>query len=80
MAHHWSICAIGRIPMSTWDVRRQKMTAENNIKMMAADRYMDNIRSFLKSLKPGWRWLEGSLCYTETWRMEDMLEDLSPTK
>ena len=34
---------------------------DNNIKMMATDRYMDDIRSFLKALKPGWRWLHSLL-------------------
>ena len=24
--------------------------------------------------------LDGNLCYTETWRTEDVLEDLSPTR
>ena len=75
-----STCAVARITMSTWDARWQRMRADNNVKMMAADRYMDDIRSFLKALKPGWRWLDGNLCYTDTWRTEDVLEDLSPTK
>ena len=57
-----------------------KMMKENNIRMMAADRYMDDIRSFLKALKPGWRWLDGRLCTTQSWREEDMKEALTPTR
>ena len=75
-----STCAIARITMSTWDARWMKMMKENNIRMMAADRYMDNIRSFLKALKPGWRWLDGRLCTTQSWREEDMKEALTPTR
>ena len=75
-----SMCAIARITMSTWDARWMKMMKENNIRMMAADRYMDNIRSFLKALKPGWRWLDGRLCTTQSWREEDMKEALTPTR
>ena len=75
-----STCAVARITMSTWDARWQRMMAENNVNLMGADRYMDDIRSFLKSLRQGWRWLEGNLCFTETWRKEDELENLSPTR
>ena len=32
---------------------------------------MDEIRAFLKSLKMGWRWVGGSLCYTKSWEEED---------
>ena len=42
-----STCTVARITMSTLDARWQKMMAKNNIKMITADRYMDNIRSFL---------------------------------
>jgi hypothetical protein len=75
-----STCAIARITMSTWDARWRKMMEENNIRMMAADRYMDDIRSFLKALKPGWRWLDGRLCTTQSWKEADLKEALTPTK
>ena len=41
---------------------------------------MDDLRSFMKSLKPGWKWLDRNLSYSESWRMEDMEADLTPTK
>ena len=75
-----STCAVARITMSTWDARWRRLMKDNNIKMMAADRYMDDIRSFLKALKPGWRWLDGKLCYTASWMEEDVKEALTPTR
>ena len=38
---------------------------------------MDDIRAFLKALKMGWRWIEGSLCYTKSWEEEDKESGLS---
>ena len=75
-----STCAVARITMSTWDARWKNLLNQNNVKVMAADRYMDDIRSFMKSLRPGWRWHGGHLCYTESWRLEDLAAGLSSTK
>ena len=33
---------------------------------------MDDTRAFLKSLKMGRRWVDGSLCYTRAWEREDL--------
>ena len=41
---------------------------------------MDDIRAFLKSLKMGWRWVDGSLCYTRTLEREDMDSGLSESR
>ena len=60
---------------STWDARWKNLLNQNNFKVMAVDRYMDDIRSFMKSLRPGWRWHGGHLCYTESWRLEDLRLD-----
>ena len=29
------------------------------------------MRAFLVSLKLGWRWMDGGLYFTESWRLED---------
>ena len=41
---------------------------------------MDDIRAFLKSLKMGWRWMEGSLCFTKSWEEEDRKSGLSAAR
>ena len=42
-----------------------------NIKLGKSNRYMDDIWAFLKALREGWRWNEGSLCFTKSWEAED---------
>ena len=44
------------------------------------DGYMDDLRAFLMSLKMGWRWHDGGLCYTESWRLEDEKAGESSTR
>ena len=34
-------------------------------------RYVDDSRAILQPIKPGWRWLEGSLKYSKRWELED---------
>ena len=41
--------------MNEWDARWMEMCKQNNIKLRKGDRYMDDIRAFLKALKMGWR-------------------------
>ena len=52
----------------------------NNIKVGKNNRYMDYIRAFLKALRMGWRWVDSSLCKTETWRKEDEDSGLSAAR
>ena len=75
-----STCAIARVVMNEWDARWQKMCADNNIKLAKGDRYVDDIRAFLKAIKMGWRWMEGSLYHTESWEEEDRQSGTSATK
>ena len=49
----------------------------NNIKVGKNNLYMDDIRAFLKALTMSWRWVDGSLCQSETWRKEDEDSGLS---
>ena len=75
-----STCAVARVVMNEWDARWLSLCEKNNIKLGKSDRYMDDIRAFLKSLKMGWRWVDGSLCYTRTWEMEDRNSGLSASR
>ena len=42
-----------------------------NIKINKKNRYMDDIRAFLKTIREGWRWVDGGLCFTKAWEQED---------
>jgi hypothetical protein len=75
-----STCAVARVTMSYWDGKWLELMRHNNIIIKKSNRYMDDIRAFLKSLQEGWRWYEGGLCYTESWRLEDELAGLSSTR
>ena len=75
-----STCAVARIVMNEWDSRWRAMCRDNNITLAKGDRYVDDIRAFLKALKMGWRWVEGSLCHTKTWEEEDKNSGESATK
>ena len=44
---------------------------ENRIHIVEYMRYMDDGRSVLPAFKPGWRWVEGMLCYKKSWWNED---------
>ena len=43
----------------------------NNIRIGKSNRYMEDIRVFLKALREGWRWMDRRLCYTKSWEAED---------
>ena len=68
-----SICAVARITMNEWDARWMEVMKKNNIRIRSGDRYMDDLRCFMNSLKAGWRWHEGYFCYTYGWRQEDLM-------
>ena len=72
-----STCAVARVVMNEWDAKWLELCAENNIIVRKSERYMDDIRAFLNSLKMGWRWQNGRLAYTRTWEREDKESGLS---
>ena len=72
-----STCAVARVVMNTWDVKWKEKLDQNNITIKKGDRYMDDLRAFLSSIREGWRWHEGRLCYCEVWREEDAEAGLS---
>jgi hypothetical protein len=66
-----STCAVAHVAMNYWDSKWMETMRENNVRIRAGDRYMDDIRAFLNIIKEGWRWHEGHLYWTETWKNED---------
>ena len=75
-----STCAVARVVMNEWDAKWLDLCANNNIKVRKSERYMDDIRAFLNSLKMGWRWTDGGLAYTKTWEREDRMSGLSASR
>ena len=67
-----STCAVARVVMNEWDAKWMEKLEENNVKVRKSERYMDDIRAFLKALKEGWRWFEGGFWFCEAWRNEDI--------
>ena len=74
-----STCAVARVVMNAWDAKWMEMVSANNIRVLKNNRYMDDIRSFLKALREGWRWYDGHLCHTNEWEAEDIKSETSPT-
>ena len=64
-------CAIARLTMCNWDRNWKRLIENNRILLNEYMRYMDDGRSMLPAIKPGWRWSEGRLCYTARWWKED---------
>ena len=62
------------------DSRWIELCNRNNIKIGKSNRYMDDIRAFLKALKEGWRWRDGDLCYTKAWELEDKKSGISASR
>ena len=75
-----STCAVARVVMNEWDAKWMEKLEENNVKVRKSERYMDDIRAFLKALKEGWRWFEGGLWFCEAWRTEDINSGRSKCK
>ena len=66
--------------MNEWDTRWMELCKNNNIKLRRKNRYMDDIRAFLKALRLGWRWVGGHLCWTKSWEKEDEESGLSASR
>ena len=67
-----STCAVAHVVMNEWDAKWMEVCVDNNIRVGKKNRNMDDIRAFLKSLKEGWRWLDGSLCHITEWEQENL--------
>ena len=75
-----STCAVARVVMNDWERRLMEECKKNNIQIGKSNRYMDDIRAFLKALREGRRWIEGGLCYTKSWEQEDRTSGVSSSR
>ena len=73
-------CAVARVIMNAWDTKWLKILTDNNIELLTGVRYMDDLRNFLMSIREGWRWCDGGLCWSEEWKQEDIENGKSATK
>ena len=49
-------CAVARIVMNYWDACWMELLRDQNLTSEEQDRYMDDVRVFMLSLKAGCRW------------------------
>ena len=63
--------------MIDWDRQWMDMLVKLGVTVENAVRYMDDLREYLHSIKMGWRWKDGELCWTEEWETEDKNSDKS---
>ena len=73
-------CAIARMVMCSWDRAWTGMMSEKRISINSYMRYMDDGRSFMPPVKPGWRWRNGELVFTKKWERADLEEGVSGTE
>ena len=64
-------CAIARLMMQIFDVKWEGLLRELCVKIWLNSRYMDDGRTALPPIKPGWRWTDNSLKYCINWEQED---------
>ena len=54
--------------------------SEKRIRVNSYMRYMDDGRSFMPPVKPGWKWRNGELVFTKKWERADLREGVSGTE
>ena len=65
-------CAIARVMMNVWDKLWEGRLLDLNLKQEVYTRYMDDGRSLLHPVRPGWRICEdGRLKFKKEWERED---------
>ena len=69
-------CAIARAIMQLFDIKWEEKLQKLAIQIWLNTRYMDDGRTFLPPLKPGWRWENGKVVYCKRWEMLD--KELEP--
>ena len=57
--------------MQWFDVKWEERLREQMIITWLISRYMDDGRTFLPPIKPGWRWVEDGMKFTVAWAKED---------
>ena len=73
-------CAVAHVIMNACDTKWLEILTDNKIELLTGVRYMDDLRNFLMSIREGWRWWDGGLCWSEEWRQEDIESGKSATK
>ena len=74
-------CAIARLMMQIFDEKWEGRLKELCIRIWLNTRYMDDGRTAMPPIKPGWRWVNGSLLFNIKWEREDQeLTDIEITK
>ena len=64
-------CGIARLMMQLFDGKWESVLLKAGINILLNCRYMDDGRTFLQPIKPGWRWDGGKLQYCKRWERED---------
>ena len=64
-------CAIARLCMQLFDGKWEHILKQMGIWAWLIVRYMDDGRTLMPPLKPGWRWEEGKLKFKLKWEKED---------
>ena len=73
-----SMCALARVVMARRDCKWKARMSQENVELEDNGRFMDNARVFMYPVRPGWRWEEGGLWYSQAWEEKDSL--ISPTE
>ena len=60
-------CAVARLIMQIFDVKWGAALERAGLTVHLMSRYMDDCRTFLPPVRPGWRWEEGRLMYCLRW-------------
>ena len=71
-------CALARLMMQIFDVKWEDRLTRLRVVTWLISRYMDDGRTCLPPLKPGWRWDGDSLKFKIQWERED--QELSDTE
>ena len=59
-------CAVARVIMNPWDTKWLEIMTDNNIEIFTGVRYMNDLRNFLISIREGWRWWDGRMCWRKS--------------
>ena len=71
--------AIAKVIMNDWDCQLMKCLVENDLRVEAAARYVDDVRLWIHQIERGWRWEGRQLVYKEEWMKEEENENTTDT-
>ena len=63
--------------MIWWDKQLLELLRLSNITLEEKLRYMDDIRLWCYSIRLGWRWVEGELVFSRSWKQEEEEKGMS---